>query len=89
MLNFVSYFSASMDIDTTITRVGLVSFDQIATLDIQLNDHTVLHDLQADIVGQLYGGLGRDISLGLYRMRTDCFTEPKGNCICLLHGSPI
>ena len=59
-------------------RMGLVSFDEISTLDIKLDAHTSAASLKAAILSQPHSGNGRDISLGLFRMRYECFKLLNG-----------
>ena len=78
MLEHVALFVEYFTIDTTTNRVGLVSFDEVSSLDIPLDKHSSTIPLQQDIRSQPYGGTGRDISNAILRIRLECFTEPNG-----------
>ena len=78
MMEFISNFIPYLDMEATGSQAGLASFDEISTLDIQLNDHNTTETLQGDIETQPYGGYGRDISVGIFRLRADLFTPEKG-----------
>jgi hypothetical protein len=78
MLQHVASLVDYFDIETRGSRIGLVSFDAISTLDIQLDDHTTTVPLQDDILDEPHGGGGRDISLALFRIRAECFTPETG-----------
>ena len=93
MLEHLALLIGILDIETTGARFGLVSFDEISTLDIQLSDHNETAALQNDTRSQPYTGYGRDISAGLYRLRLDCFTISNGKFLMLVvliddHTSP-
>ena len=83
MLQHVSKFAAYFDIETRGSRVGLVSFDEISTLDIRLDAHNNTQELQTDILSQFAGGNGRDLSVALYRMRAECFKSSKGTLMLI------
>ena len=80
MLEFIAEFSNYIRMDHD-SRTGLVSFDKRSTLDIKLNEHNDVEDIQVDIMSQPHGGQGRDISQGLYTLREGLFQEHNG----LLH----
>ena len=77
MLKFCADLSSPMGMAAG-TRIGLVSFDEISTMDIKLNEHEKLDTLQADILDEPHQGQGRDISVGLYRLRLDLFQNANG-----------
>ena len=78
MLQFISNFSIYANIESSGSRVGLVSFDEISTMDIRLDKHDNVFDLQTDILSQVHSGQGRDISVGIYRLRVDLFQKDNG-----------
>jgi hypothetical protein len=77
MLAFIADLSASMKMESG-SRIGLASFDSVSTLDIKLNDHDDLEDLQEDVLAQPHSGTGRDISLGIFRLRADLHQPLNG-----------
>ena len=78
MLEHVALFVEYFTIDTTTNRVGLVSFDEVSSLDIPLNKHSNTTLLQQDIRSQPYGGSGRDLSNAIQRIQLDCFRGHNG-----------
>ena len=76
-LEYVANMAAELSANSSY-RLGLVSFDTTAFLDIALNAYGDLSSLQNAIRTQPYGGSGRDISKGLFRMHAECFTALNG-----------
>ena len=81
MLNFVAGVTNWLDIEHTDNQMALVSFDEIATVDIQFNDHATNIALTEDIRGQVHGGAHRSLDAGLYRMRSEAFQPSNGKFV--------
>ena len=73
MLNFVARFSELLSVSHTVARVGVVTFDEVATLDIPLNASYDWWSFEWALYSLPYGGSGRALDLGLLEAREQCF----------------
>jgi len=76
---FLSHLVSRLDVDTGITRVGIVTFSSNVGTVINLRDHSSVSSLQSAILSLVYSGGGTNTARALAYVRTTMLTSAAGD----------
>jgi len=79
MKSFLSQLVGTLDIDSGLKRVGIVTFSSDVGTTIYLNNYTTVAELQQAIMSLPYRGWGTDTSLAIAHVRTMMLTSAAGD----------
>ena len=81
MLSFVKKFERRFEFTPNRTRIGVVSFGSVATLDIKLNRYKKAKKFERKLMKIAYKDMDRNTAAGLKALRKQLFVKGNGTFV--------